>query len=99
MLGYARDDLDDLVSEEAVGDQVGFDVSVELAQGLGELGEGSATGGFECYCPIILGEAGGNVLEFGEEDAIYRFGILVDGIAALTIELVGMLLLRGADGC
>ncbi len=65
MMCYVCDDLDNLVSKEAVPGQVGFDVHVELAQGFGELGKGSAAGGSKCYGPIVTGKARRNILEFG----------------------------------
>ena len=99
MVCYICDDLNDLVGKEAVRGQVGFDVHVKLAQSFGKLGKGSAASGFECYGPSIAGEARRNILEFGKENAIDRFGILIDGIAALTIDFIGVLLLRGADRC
>ena len=99
MICYVCDDFDDLVGKEAVRSQVGFDVHVELAQSFSKLGEGSAASGFECYSPVMMGEAHRNILKFSKENAIDSFGILIDGIAALTIDFIGIFLLRGADRC
>ena len=93
------DDLNDLVGKEAVRGQIGSDMCAEFAQSLGKLCESSAARGLECYVPVITGKAQRDVLKFGQENASDRFGILIDGIAAMSIEFIGLLLPRGADRC
>lgn len=47
---------------------------IQLAEGFGEVGEGFARCGLNCYTPVFSWEDAGDVLELGEEETFHCTG-------------------------
>jgi hypothetical protein len=74
-----------LVAKETICEKILLNVSVQLAQGLVELAEGSLASGLADRAPFFPRENVGDVVVLGDEDALYGSNVRTDAVCALLV--------------